>query len=298
MQIENALTSAVYSTSLFLLKTLPIIALALYAVSYSIRKGYMDRLSLKLQPFLGRLGINEVAAVSVTTSFLSPTASYSILAQAWREGRVSEREVIAISFLNSFPSVFSHLYTFFIPFVIPVLGFAGLVYTILRFAVAAVKSLIGYLMVREWRGRLDGEKATVRQFSLGGNLLRISLIMAVTYFAVSLASQFEVLDAFSMLVSFVPLPPGSIAIAVVEFLNMRAAVVLGAGFLDEGLGWKWVVVGLMLGNVVSFSARSVRHSLPMHLSLFGKFGLKIVLLNSLATLILDVALIILLVLFC
>ena len=87
---------------------------------------------------------------------------------------------------------------------------------------------------------------------------------------------------------FVPLNQSVITIAGVEFFNIRVAVVLASGFIDEGLNWKLAVVGLILGNIISFSTRSVRHSLPMHVAMFGKFGVKIVLLNSIATLLLDI----------
>ncbi|WP_202319490.1 nucleoside recognition domain-containing protein [Archaeoglobus neptunius] len=288
--IEEALRS----TTFFLARTLPVVAVAIYAVSYSIKRGYLERLSQLIRPRLGRLGLSEIAAVSFAVCFVSPTASYSVLSQAWREKKLDEKEIIAISFLNSFPSVFSHLYTFFVPFVIPVLGFAGVVYTLTRFGVAFIKSMVGLLLSRKWKnGRMDAE-VDFKPISPHQNIFRIALIMAVTYFAVVLASQGGVFDKIVSLLSFLPISPRVLAIAGVEFFNVRSAVVLAAGFMDAGLNWRWAVIGLILGNVISFSARAVKHSLPMHVSLFGRFGVKIVLFNSAATLILDVLFILLL----
>ncbi len=294
MTPTSALLSALFSTLSFLVKTLPIVVVAIYLVSYSIKKGYMERLAEAIAPALQRFGVSEMAVVSVATCFISPTASYSMLSQAWREGKVDDREVIAISFLNSFPSVFSHLYAFFIPFVIPVLGFAGVVYTAIRFAIAIVKSLIGLILARRWNAGQSEMKEKLKPVSPKENVLRIAMIMAVTYFAVSLLSEYGAFERVDL--SFIPLNPNSLAIAAVEFFNVRAAVVLAAGFIDAGLSWKWAVVGLILGNVISFSARVVKHSLPMHISFFGKFGVKIVLLNSAVTLILDIFFLLLLML--
>jgi len=277
---------AAYSTALFLLKTLPVVAVAIYLVSYSIRKGYMERFANAIQPLLRKLGMNEIATISFAASFVSPTASYSILSQAWKEKRIDDREVIAISFLNSFPSVFSHLYAFFIPFVIPVLGYAGMVYTAIRFAVATIKSLFGLFLSRRWNNRDAKFEVSVKPVSVQQNVVRIAVIMAVSYFIISLIG--DRLNILAETLTFLPLNPAVITIAGVEFFNIRAAVVIAAGFIDEGLHWKWAVAGLILGNVISFSTRAVKHSLPMHLSLFGKFGVKIVLLNSLSTLILDI----------
>ncbi len=286
---------AAYSTALFLAKTLPVVAITFYLISHSIRKGYLERLAKFLEPLLKRAGISEIAAVSVAVCFLSPTASYSMLSQSWREGKISNREVIAISFLNSFPSVFSHLYAFFLPFVIPVLGFAGIIYTATRFVVAIVKSCIGLILARKWKSSSHAERISVESFSPTLNLIRVGVVMAVTYFLASLAFQHGVFDVLSDAAHFMPLPPNSVAIAAVEFFNVRAAVVLAAGFIDEGLHWKWAVVGLILGNVISFSARSIKHSLPMHIALFGKFGTKIVALNAIATLAIDLLIVVFLV---
>lgn len=293
--IESAVGKAAYSTAAFLIKSLPVVVIAIYAVSYSIKKGYLERFALFLQPALRKFGVSEFAVISFATCFVSPTASYSMLSQAWREKKVDDREVIAISFLNSFPSVFSHLYAYFIPFVIPVLGFAGVVYTAVRFAVAAIKSLIGLLLSRS-RKNSDTSAPELSPLSVSQNVVRIGAVMAATYFIVSLLSQLGVFDLMAESLKFLPFRAEAVTIAIVEFFNIRSAVVTAASFIDAGLEWKWAVIGLILGNVISFSTRSLKHSLPMHLSLFGKFGVKIVLLNSIVTLILDIFFVVILLL--
>ncbi|MBO8179952.1 MAG: nucleoside recognition protein [Archaeoglobus sp.] len=289
----SLITHAATLTAIFLIKTLPVVIVAIYAVSYSIKKGYLEKFAFSLQPALRKFGVSEFAVISFATCFISPTASYSMLSQVWREKKIDDREVIAVSFLNSFPSVFSHLYAFFIPFVIPVLGFAGLVYTGIRFAVAIIKSLIGFFLSRRWNHSAPSYQE-LKPVSVSQNVLRIAAIMGITYFIVSLLSLLGVFDFMSEALKFLPFKAEAITIAIVEFFNVRSAVVTAAGFMDSGLEWKWVVTGLILGNVISFSTRSVKHSLPMHLSLFGQFGVKIVLLNSIVTLILDIAFVVLL----
>lgn len=289
----SLIAQAATLTTVFLIKTLPVVIVAIYAVSYSIKKGYIEKLAYSLQPALRKFGVSEFAVISFATCFISPTASYSMLSQAWREKKIDDREVIAISFLNTFPSVFSHLYTFFIPFVIPVLGFAGLVYTGTRFAVAIIKSLIGLFLSRRWNHSAP-DFQEIRTASVSQNIVRIAAIMGITYFAVSLLSLLSVFDFMSEALKFLPFRAEALTIAIVEFFNVRSAVVTAAGFMDSGLEWKWAVVGLILGNVISFSTRSVKHSLPIHLSLFGQFGVKIVVLNSIVTLLLDITFVVLL----
>ncbi len=275
------IAEAAENTLLFLIRTLPVVIAASLAISYAAGKGYLDRLTDAAKPLLGKLGISSIAVASVAACFVSPTASYSMLSQAWKEGKVGEREVIAISFVNSLPSTISHAYTFYIPFVIPVLGFAGIVYTATRFVSATIRSAIGIALARKWS---DGSEAVPARISFRMNIARTAFVMAATYFAVNLLLEF---------VNVAPLTPNAaITIAGLSVVNVRAAIVSAAALLEKGLDWRWVVAGLLLGNVVTLSARAFRHSLPFHVALFGRLGVKIVALNALASLLIDVCLVV------
>ena len=293
--------NVIYSTIKFLVSTVPIIALASYFVSYSINKGIMEKIALKIEPVLRRLNLDQITITSVAVCFISPTAAYSMLSQALKEGKIDEKEVIAASFLNSFPATFSHIYTFFLPFVIPILGWAGVLYTCLRLLVALFKSIIGLILASMWRRdggvggsfkrrRVDPLKSTLE------NLKRIVPMMAVTYFFVSVLSEYGFFDSMRHVLNVLPFDPNVLTISAVEFVNVRAAVVVSAGMLRNGvLTPKWIVIGLILGNVITLSTRFVKHSLPLHLSLFGRLGIKIVLLNAIVTLLLDMAIVLMLI---
>ncbi len=261
----------------------------------------MDKISSEIKPILSKLNLDEVTVTAVAVCFVSPVVAYSMLSQALKEGRIDEREVIAASFLSSFPATLSHIYTFFLPFVIPLLGWAGVLYTALRLLVALVKSGVGFLLALRWKkdgsheiGGIERKKVDPLKSTLE-NLKRIIPTMAITYLAVSLLSTYGFFERFKEVLEFLPFDPNVLTISAVEFVNLRAAIVLASGMLEKGiLSWKLVVVGLILGNVVTLSTRFVKHSLPIHLSLFGKLGVKIVVLNAIATLILDVMIIALL----
>ncbi len=288
----------------FLAYTIPVIALASFLVSYSINKGILERMSSKIEPLLSKLNLDQITVASVAVCFVSPTAAYSMLSQALKEKKINEREVIAASFLNSFPATFSHIYSFFIPFVIPILGWAGVLYTALRMIVAIAKSAIGFVLALKWKTRREFVKRKIVRRrvdplkSTWKTIKRVTPIMTATYLAVSLLSAYGFFEYFKEIFKFLPFDPNVITISAVEFVNVRAAVVLAAGMLERGiLAPKWVVVGLILGNVITLSTRFVKHSLPLHLSLFGRLGVKIVVLNALATLILDFIIIMLVVSF-
>ena len=285
----------IWETIKFLTTTIPIIVVVSYLVSYFMNKGILDRIITFLNPFLKKLNLNQFLTTSIALSFISPTASYTMLSQMLRERKVNEREIIAASLINSFPSTLSHVYSFFIPFVIPVLGWVGLVYTSLRLVVAFIKSIIGYFIASKVGvyGRVERimSNQTVDPLkSTWDTIKRVVPIMTITCLIVNTLLAYDVFNKISL--ESLPLNPYVITIAMVEVINFRAAVILSANILENRLlSPKWILVGLMLGNVISFSTRFVRHSLPLHISLFGKLGIKIVIINAILTLILDIIII-------
>lgn len=282
---------AMVSTLRFLAFTLPLIAITAAATSFTIRRGLMDRLAEKTQPMLERINLSHITATSVALCFVSATASYSVLAQALKDEAIDEREVIAASFINSFPSMFSHTYRFFIPFVIPVLGWTGIIYTVLRMLVALIKSGFGVVMARVWKRQNKGTVQSVeyRVGTTASLLKRTAVMMAATYFLVQIASQLGVFKTVSEHLYHLPLEPPVITIVATQLINAKAAVVVGAGLLERGeISKKWLLAALMLGNVITLSTSYVKHSLPFHISLFGKLGVKIVALNAIASLFLDI----------
>jgi len=273
---------------IFFVKTAPVVITSIYVISNLNKRSYIRKLILKLTPLLRMLKLNPTAFTVFTLSFFNTIVAYSFLSNAWRDEKIKDRDVIAISLLSSFPSVFSHLYTFFIPFVIPILGFLGIIYTALRLIVALIKSLIGYMLVEKFEGDVKFESY---ESSVSENIVRILIVMFFTYLAVDLAYNIGLFNILTNLLKFLPIETPALMISILTIFNLRSAIVLTAGLVERGLSYKWALIGLLLGNVISFSVRSAKHSLPLHLSLFGSFGFKIVLLNSLLTLLLDVVII-------
>jgi hypothetical protein len=98
------------------------------------------------------------------------------------------------------------------------------------------------------------------------------------------------------LTNILGLESGVALISATEIVNTYAGIILAGSLLAEGLiTTKSVLIALFLGTVVSFSARFAKHSLPLHVSLFGpKLGSKTVAINPTTTLVIDVIFIIVL----
>ncbi len=319
-------TSLIYAVH-YVVKIAPVIAIGILVTNYAVNIGLMRKFDRLVLPISKRANISGVSALSVVTSMFSATAAYSMLSEELTAKRVSEREVIATTLIGSFPGILSHLFTYFLPVVIPILGFTtGMIYICLRGLVALIKTCFGFVLARIWLGGdaflPDGSSAHHQAYkpdngSVSGNrssawnksvkttyrmLRRIVPVMFVTLFLVALLMERGVFQAVSGIIepvtNILGLESEVALVSATEILNTYSGLVLAGSFFDASvLSTKGVLIALMLGNVISFSARFAKHSLPLHVSLFGpKLGSKIVAINGAATLVLDIVIIIALIL--
>jgi len=295
-----------FKTSLiYTLKLISIVIPTIFIMNYLINSGILEKISKSILPITKHLNINSLALSTILACLFSPTVGYSILAEGLKSNKISEEEVIATSLANSFPSLLSHTFTFFLPVVIPILGLTGVLFLLIRLGVALIKTVLGifYLKRLSKNGNIEkdivveGYKKKSIKTSLYSTLKfskRLVLVMYTTMFLVILLSKLGVFQYLNSLIMPVTktfnLNPNIGLLALTEVINVYGAVVMAGGFLREGiLNPKEVLIGLTIGNVITFSSRYVKHSLPLHITLFGpKLGTKIVMINGAITLLLDI----------
>ena len=304
--------SLLYATY-YVAKIVPIIAIGIFVTSFAVNIGLMKKFDRLIKPLSSKANISAVSALSVVTCMFSTTTGYSMLVDGLNEKIISERELIATTVISSFPSILPHLFTFFVPVVIPILGLTtGTIYVCIVGLAAFLKSCIGIILARLWLKRtpstpqlpgLDPAPAPVGDKNKALNksakstyklLKRIVPTMFITLFLVSVAMELNLFESFSAILepvtNILGLESEIALISATDIVNTYAGIILAGSLLGEGLiSTKGVLIALLLGTVVSFSARFVKHSLPLHVSLFGpKLGSKTVAINAATTLAIDV----------
>ena len=313
------LTALIYALY-WVARIVPVIAIGILATSFAVNIGLMKKFDMLIKPLSSKANISTLSALSVVTCTFSTTAGYSMLSDGLNEKMISEREVIATTVISSFPSILSHLFTFFIPVVIPILGLTtGSIYVCMVGFAAFLKTCFGIFLARLWLKNNDfsakpqlstnhdpapvGDNRSALNKSAKSTykmLKRIVPTMFVTLFLVSVAVELNLFDSFSTilgpLTNILGLESEVVLISATEIVNTYAGMILAGSLLGEGLiSTKGVLIALLLGTVVSFSARFVKHSLPLHVSLFGpKLGSKTVAVNAGTTLVIDAVFIIVL----
>ncbi|MDK2790010.1 MAG: hypothetical protein PWP15_517 [Methanothermococcus sp.] len=311
MELEfylNTLINTLKISMLYTAKISIIILLTMFIVSYIMNTGAMGKIGESLSPILRRLKINPFSISSILTCFFSPTIGYSILAEGLKENKLNKKEVIGTSLANSFPSVLSHTFTFFIPVVIPILGITGVLFVLIRLGVAFAKTVIGFLYLSiiskdcnfemPHINKMDKKENAKKSFNstlrFAKRLIPIMFFMMTLVIYLSKIGFFDYVERFvEPITNFLHLNPNVGILALTEVMNVHAAIVMAGGFLNEDiLSSKEVLIGLIIGNVMTLSSRYAKHSLPLHVSLFGpKFGTKIVMINAIITLLLDILII-------
>ncbi len=321
----TALTYAAHYTA----KIVPIIAIGIFVTSFAVNTGLMKKFDWLTSPLSSIAKIHTISAVAVVTCTFSTVAGYSMLVDGLKEKVISDREVIATTMISSFPSILSHLFTFFVPVVIPILGFTtGSIYVCIVGLVSLLKSCIGVFLARFWMkdGRFspdtqlsgsdpadlatptnptnphnphgtrapDGRSASKKSADSTYKLLkRIVPTMFITLFLVSVAFELNFFESFSTVIDpitrILGLESEVALITATAVVNSYAGIILAGSLLSEGaITTKGVLIALLLGNVVTLSARSAKHSLPLHVSLFGpRLGSKTVAINAAATFAID-----------
>ena len=310
--MEIIYTSLIY-TLYWMARIVPVIAIGIFATNFAVDIGLMRKFDRLIKPISRKANISAVSALSVVTCTFSTTAGYSMLVDGLNDKTISEREVIATTLISSFPSILSHVLTYFIPVVIPILGLTtGVIYVCMVGLAALLKTCLGIFLARIWLKDtkkcsaiaatnhnnapvVDKKQALNKSAKSAYNMLkRIVPTMFITLFLVSVAMELNLFDRFSAILgpvtSFFGLESGVALISATAIVNTTAGIILAGSLLAEGLiTTKSVLIALLLGTVVSFSARFAKHSLPLHVSLFGpKLGSKTVAISATTTLVIDV----------
>ena len=308
MDYITPLVESIKISAYYTIKISIIVLTTVFIVNYIMNTGVMKKLSNLLSPILRKLRINPLSISSTLACFFSPTVGYSILAEGLKENKINEKEIIGTSLANSFPSVLSHTFTFFIPVVVPILGWTGILYVLIRLGVALTKTIIGFsylsIISKNYSFELpdidklnkkeNAKKSFKSTLRFAKRLIPIMFFMMTLVIYLSKVGFFDYVERFvKPITNLLNLNPNVGILALTEIMNVQAAIVMAGGFLNEGiLSSKEVLIGLIIGNVLTFSTRYVKHSLPLHISLFGaKLGTKIVMINAVITLLLDIIII-------
>ena len=286
-----------------LLRLLGFILIGLTAGQVIEALGWTRALAIAAGPVFrfGRLGHRCGAAFMA--AFVSGVAANAMLVEFYRDGRISRQQLFLTNFINQFPAFFLHLpTTFFI--VIPLTGRAGALYFLLTFSAALLRTI---LLLCYGRLRLpppemapstavenvSHQKPTLKDVLTGvrrklpRRMTMVAVYVIPIYVAVFLANTMGwfafMRDALAHLVVTSFIPVESLSMVVLSFVAEFTSGFAAAGALmDAGvLTVKQTVLALLIGNILAFPIRALRHQLPHYMGIFQpKMGTQLLVMGQ------------------
>ncbi len=285
-----------------LLRLIMFISLGLLAGQVIENFGWTKHLAILARPFFSFSNLGNRCSAAFTTAFISGASANAMLLDFYEEKKISKMQLFLSNYINQFPAFFLHLpTTVFI--VLPLTGYAGALYFLITFIATLLRTIcflvFGRVFLKD-NPRVDKERKQSNLFEnnrkdftaifkkikskLPNRIIRIIIWVLPIYtivFILNLNGFFDYLNkALSQFVTLSIIPIESLSVVILSFAAEFTSGFAAAGaLLDAGvISVKQTVIALLLGNILAFPIRALRHQLPRYMGIFSpKMGLQLLL---------------------
>ena len=296
-----------------------LVALGVFLANVAVAFGVVERVAGLSRYLTGPANLPDEVGTAILTTAASTTAGYGMLAEFRESGLLDDRATLVAVTINTFFGFVQHIFTFYAPVLIPILGLrVGLLYVGARAAIALGITLTGILagalLLSEANvdrsaavaaPEADGGATTGADDGFGGEpddetprrkvvgawertlpkLRRIVPRLAVVYVVVTLLVEYGDLRAVTAvadpLATLVGLPGAAAPVNVVFAFDTTAGAATVAPLVGETFTPEQAVATMLLGGIVSFAVSTFKRSIPFQYGVWGpSFGSKVVAVNT------------------
>jgi hypothetical protein len=254
--------------------------------------GWIKHMAVVARPLFRFGHLGDHCSAAFTTAFFSGVSANAMLLDFFKEGHISRRQLFLSNFINQLPAFFLHLpTTFFI--VIPLTGRAGALYFLITFLAVGLRTVLFLVYGRlilpspatDDSAAAEGTPARKKnsvndvwklvKSRLPRRIAKITVYVVPIYtlvFVLNAAGLFAKLRealAGYVVTSFMPME--SLSVIILSFAAEFTSGFAAAGALLEAgvLTVKQTVVALLIGNILAFPVRALRHQLPRYIGIFS-----------------------------
>jgi hypothetical protein len=264
--------------------------------------GWTKTLAALARPLFrfGRLG--DHCGAAFTAAFFSGVTANAMLLNFFKDDRITRKQLYLSNFINQLPAFFLHLpTTFFI--VIPLTGWAGGIYFLITFLAVILRTVLflvyGHFSPAaveegfEKKGEFSKKEKKFNDIwqriksRLPRRLAGIAVYVVPIYILVyilNVMGMFQLLrETLSDFVVTTFMPMESLSVIILSFAAEFTSGFAAAGALLEAgvLTIKQTVLALLIGNILAFPVRAIRHQLPRYIGIFSpKMGTQLLLLGQ------------------
>lgn len=283
------------------------VAIGLVAAQAIESTRWTEKLGCLSGPMFRYANLGSCCSAAFTAAFFSGVSANAMLLGFYREESITKRQLFLTNLMNQFPAYFLHLpMTFFI--VTPLTRSAGVLYFVLTFLANVLRTvmfvLFGHFFMKpqtngkEWENSQEPPHAKISRKKekpfwpsvkgkLPGQFIRVVAYVVPIYtvvYVLTAAGAFESLEG--LMTGFAVetiIPVKSLSVVVLSFISEFTAGFAAAGALmDAGsITVKQTVIALLLGNIIAFPIRAIRHQLPRYMGIFSPvMGLQMLLMGQ------------------
>ncbi len=221
---------------------------------------------------------NLKSGVAVAAFFAHKVTALSILSDMYKKKLIDDREVIIASIIGILPMSIRATILLLAPVAISALGLKlGMIYLSLEILSRFLVALIGVYLGRRYLAGGDIDYTT--EVSLKSSLLdalkqfcSVLLVLVPTVFVVILLLNF----GLNSILSSLNLDASQLIIIVTGTSSTIAGIGVAGSLLARGeIDGKVALISLMVASALHRVVESLRHSMPINISLFGSFGVRL-----------------------
>lgn len=269
-----------------LLRILTFISVGLVVGNFIEALNWTDRMAVLARPLI-RLGrLSAVTGASFSMAFFSGVSANTMLAEAFDTGKIDKKELVLANLFNSLPRFFLHLPTVFF-LTAPFIHGAAFIYVGITFTAALLQTfgvvLVGRLLlagepcevVMRKKDKVSlkqaGHRAVRRLQKRIPKILKFLVPVYIIFFILGhygIFQKIEGLMAGSVFLSW--LDPQSLSIILLHVTAEFSAGLAAASVLlaNNSLGYREVVLALLVGNILAAPIRAMRHQFPYYVGIF------------------------------
>jgi hypothetical protein len=261
--------------------------------------GWTTALAVLARPLFRFSNLGNHCSAAFTAAFFSGVTANAMLLDFYKEGKITRSQLFVSNFMNQLPAYFLHLpTTFFI--VIPLTGWAGGLYFLLTFAAVTLRTIClafyGHLRLSKapvaagkskenktaknpknaqniWQGVKQKFPRRIKRIAIYVVPIYILIFILNDMGLFKLARQW--LSGY-VVTSFIPME--ALSVVVLSFTAEFTSGFAAAGaLLDAGiLTVKQTAMALLIGNIIAFPIRALRHQLPHYIGIYSpKMGVQL-----------------------
>ncbi len=295
--------------AIYLFKAIILITAGVIIANIVLESNLIRKLSPLIRPLCRASNLPKECVFSLFASFFNPTAGKSTLAGFYHEGKIGDTETVLTVVMCTFPIVIGEsLLRVQAPIALVLLGpFIGGIYISLNLFSSFLQTFAAFLYSKS---RFPPQKDVEEEINFDINrasqnqnqklktalkksfttLKKIIPIMVVAFLIVDLLSRFGLMHTISLffdpVLRLLDLPGACITALIADLAHFSAGYAIVAALLTEGvITAKQAILTLLIGSMLIISLAYLKYTLSTNISLFGKLGVKITIVNYMSSMI-------------